>query len=396
MARDSKKAGGALPAPATAMGNAAAETSLPPGFRFHPSDEELISYYLKKKVQGKPMRYDEIGEVDICKLEPWDLAVIIFLCFLALDFRYVVDFVFFKFVALDKKTRTGTSMSRATKQGYWKVTGTDGKIRQGGDGKVTIGTMKTLVFHRGRSPNGLGTDWVMNEYHLAKNDEGVPSVLQANNTGSRYAPFLEEEWDDDNGERVAIHVPDDGPLPLCVLNKEAPLPLIQYKRKRRISSSQTTQDHRSFTETIIDSTASAEPLDISERIALSALNGMLDDLEKEQEPVVVDGNKINEIQQESQLQRKKLIDLNLKEDAPSPLCVVNKETPSPLKYMIDDLEKEQEPATKRINDLVLKENDEIVVFREMQERESMKAEMEISFLEAQIDALDRKIDHPHK
>jgi len=96
------------------------------------------------------------------------------------------------------------------------------------------------------------------------------------------------------------------------------------------------------------------------------------------------------------LQRKKLIDLNLKEDAPSPLCVVNKETPSPLKYMIDDLEKEQEPATKRINDLVLKENDEIVVFREMQERESMKAEMEISFLEAQIDALDRKIDHPHK
>jgi len=121
--------------------------------------------------------------------------------------------------------------------------------------------------------------------------------FKQNNTGSRYAPFLEEEWDDDNGERVAIHVPDDGPLPLCVLNKEAPLPLIQYKRKRRISSSQTTQDHRSFTETIIDSTASAEPLDISERIALRALNGMLDDLEKEQEPVVVDGNKINEIQQ---------------------------------------------------------------------------------------------------
>lgn len=52
---------------------APAETSLPPGFRFHPTDEELVSYYLKKKVIGKPC-CDAIVEIDINKHEPWELA----------------------------------------------------------------------------------------------------------------------------------------------------------------------------------------------------------------------------------------------------------------------------------------------------------------------------------
>lgn len=45
-----------------------------PGFRFHPTDEELITYYLKRKVQGKPMRFDAIREVNVYKHEPSDLA----------------------------------------------------------------------------------------------------------------------------------------------------------------------------------------------------------------------------------------------------------------------------------------------------------------------------------
>lgn len=62
-------------ATATARGTATvAATSLAPGFRFHPTDEELVSYYLKRKVMGKPVRFDAIGDVDIYKHEPWDLA----------------------------------------------------------------------------------------------------------------------------------------------------------------------------------------------------------------------------------------------------------------------------------------------------------------------------------
>ncbi|OAP04088.1 NAC052 [Arabidopsis thaliana] len=62
------------PPSATAPGTASVATSLAPGFRFHPTDEELVSYYLKRKVLGQPVRFDAIGEVDIYKHEPWDLA----------------------------------------------------------------------------------------------------------------------------------------------------------------------------------------------------------------------------------------------------------------------------------------------------------------------------------
>lgn len=64
----------ALPAPPSAAAVAAPPTSLAPGFRFHPTDEELVIYYLKRKVCGKSFRFDAIAEIDIYKSEPWDLS----------------------------------------------------------------------------------------------------------------------------------------------------------------------------------------------------------------------------------------------------------------------------------------------------------------------------------
>lgn len=47
--------------------------SLPPGFRFHPTDEELVGYYLKRKTDGLEIELEVIPVVDLYKFDPWEL-----------------------------------------------------------------------------------------------------------------------------------------------------------------------------------------------------------------------------------------------------------------------------------------------------------------------------------
>ena len=44
-----------------------------PGFRFHPTDEELVGFYLRRKLEGKPLSIELIKQIDIYKYDPWDL-----------------------------------------------------------------------------------------------------------------------------------------------------------------------------------------------------------------------------------------------------------------------------------------------------------------------------------
>ena len=56
------------------------QSVVPPGFRFHPTEEELLTYYLKKKVVSERIDLDVIRDVDLNKLEPWDIQGACFTC----------------------------------------------------------------------------------------------------------------------------------------------------------------------------------------------------------------------------------------------------------------------------------------------------------------------------
>ncbi|XP_016900940.2 uncharacterized protein LOC103492204 [Cucumis melo] len=129
----------------------------PVGFRFHPTDEELINHYLKNKIVGQESLVQFIPQVDICKYEPWELP--------GLSNDQTGEQRWFFFSAQDFKYSNGRRSKRATGTGYWKSTGKDRKIRARGTNKL-IGTKKTLVFYRGRVPKGIRTNWVIHEYHL--------------------------------------------------------------------------------------------------------------------------------------------------------------------------------------------------------------------------------------
>ncbi|WCJ43667.1 NAC domain containing protein 47 [Euphorbia peplus] len=142
------------------------QSNLPPGFRFHPTDEELISHYLKKKVTSSPFPLSIIADVDIYKFDPWDLP--------AKAAFGEKEWYFFS--PRDRKYPNGARPNRAAASGYWKATGTDKIIvttvdggGHGGGGGVqeNLGVKKALVFYKGRPPKGIKTNWIMHEYRLA-------------------------------------------------------------------------------------------------------------------------------------------------------------------------------------------------------------------------------------
>ncbi|KAL0900053.1 hypothetical protein Bca101_084014 [Brassica carinata] len=131
------------------------ETIMPPGFRFHPTDEELITYYLLKKVIDSNFSCAAISQVDLNKSEPWELP----------EKAKMGEKEWYFFTRRDRKYPTGLRTNRATEAGYWKATGQDREIKSSKT-KSLLGMKKTLVFYKGRAPKGERSCWVMHEYRL--------------------------------------------------------------------------------------------------------------------------------------------------------------------------------------------------------------------------------------
>ncbi|XP_014517219.1 NAC domain-containing protein 37-like [Vigna radiata var. radiata] len=86
------------------------ESCVSPGFRFHPTDEKLVGYCLRKKVASQKIDLDVITEIDLyhrCRI------------------GYEEQNEWYFFSHKDKKYPTGARTNRATMVGFWKATGRD-------------------------------------------------------------------------------------------------------------------------------------------------------------------------------------------------------------------------------------------------------------------------------
>ncbi|KAF5821422.1 putative transcription factor NAM family [Helianthus annuus] len=153
-----------------------------PGFRFYPTEEELITFYLKHKIQGANVTRDILRDIDrvipqlhVYDFYPWDLP------------QHAGEVCrgdpeqWFFFIPRQEKEARGGRPSRRTSSGYWKATGSPSVVYSSSN--RIIGIKRSMVFYNGRAPTGKKTKWKMNEYkafqqEYSSNTNTTPKLMQ--------------------------------------------------------------------------------------------------------------------------------------------------------------------------------------------------------------------------
>ncbi|MED6222820.1 hypothetical protein PIB30_068176 [Stylosanthes scabra] len=129
---------------------------LPVGYRFCPSDEVFVSWYLKNKALSKTLGFDVVPQFDVFKTEPKNLPS---------GGRVFLDTRYFYF---DMKERVFEDKSkREAGKGHWKTVGKGNKEIVNKKNNKVIGLKTKLVFWRKKSRNHfVKTKWIMFEYRV--------------------------------------------------------------------------------------------------------------------------------------------------------------------------------------------------------------------------------------
>lgn len=152
-----------------------------PGFRFHPTDDELVGFYLRRKVEKRPISIELIKQIDIYKYDPWDLP----------KGSNVGDKEWYFFCKRGRKYRNSIRPNRVTGSGFWKATGIDRPIYREGR-RECIGLKKSLVYYRGSAGKGSKTDWMMHEFRLPPAEDKVNKMKHINNLDDENKPIAQE------------------------------------------------------------------------------------------------------------------------------------------------------------------------------------------------------------
>uniref|UniRef100_A0ACD5XIS0 Uncharacterized protein n=2 Tax=Avena sativa TaxID=4498 RepID=A0ACD5XIS0_AVESA len=137
-----------------------------PGFRFYPTEDELLGFYLRHHLAGTtgPHVHRVIPVVDVYSHHPSHLPT------MAGEASVRDAEQWFFFCPRAEREMRGGRPARTTPSGYWKATGSPSCVFSA-TSKV-IGVKRTMVFYHGRAPAGSKTAWKMNEYKAIADHDG--------------------------------------------------------------------------------------------------------------------------------------------------------------------------------------------------------------------------------
>ncbi|KAL6141671.1 hypothetical protein ACLB2K_059959 [Fragaria x ananassa] len=166
----------------------------PPGFRFYPTEEELVSFYLPHKLDGTRKDVNRVMDriipvLDIYEFNPWDLPRN------SGEICHGDQEQWFFFIPRQESEARGGRPKRLTTTGYWKATGSLSYVYTSSSSSTNhgaIGLKRTMVFYTGRSPNGSKTEWKMNEYKAIEEDDQLHAPSSSSSAAP--APALRQEF----------------------------------------------------------------------------------------------------------------------------------------------------------------------------------------------------------
>uniref|UniRef100_A0A0E0MCE9 NAC domain-containing protein n=1 Tax=Oryza punctata TaxID=4537 RepID=A0A0E0MCE9_ORYPU len=179
------------------------QLQFPPGFHFAPTDEELVDFHLRDKIEGREAPLHLINEVNIMRHDPTKLIE---------KYRgYGEDRWYFFMVREPSKTKKKGEPNRkvivdGVEKGSWSATGSVVQIHSTKETnmKAIIGSKRVLTYKSARSAED--DVWSMHEYILAGKCEMGQYVLcaiQLKQTYEREEKAREEQKNDNKRNKKA-------------------------------------------------------------------------------------------------------------------------------------------------------------------------------------------------
>lgn len=139
-------------------------SKLPPGFRFQPTDKEIVFQYLARKIFSYPLPSSVIPEIDVSGSGPWSFPT---------GDSDQERYFFIKKANYGSRHRTVIP----TRAGFWRVIGPEKQIVCSKTMPL-VGIKRTLVFYEGKITRVSKTDWIMHEYCITALETPACAIQQ--------------------------------------------------------------------------------------------------------------------------------------------------------------------------------------------------------------------------